>query len=439
MGRNHLFLISAILFFSLVSHSEIRTSMVVQGLSFISPDYESASSKSFAFLGANLKTNPKSDDLFRINLTGMYAMGNSVLSFLNIRETYFSTSFEDKSELHIGRKLHNWSSLDSVWNLGVYQPQFRWNPLAPENQGLTGLFWEKRNQGFAVSLFASPLYIPDQGASFELKDGQFQASNPWFPMPPQNVRFQGQLLPIDYNVDKPEVSEVIFQTQYGAQVRMGEGRGFFANLAGMYKPSNQLALGYKGVLVTTRVRIDVTPKVYYENVYSADFGYRDTWGAAQLSVLYSQPKDPKFDDGFNSPQFDESLSWGPQIFFRYQPFTFFLAYLDTTGGKVKDVGPDADDNRASLSNRFQFRQAALARATYTGVFWNQFRLDSTLQYKFSPSESFRQINFKNAVKLRGPWAFWVDVLLIDTDSEKNSAMEAYKSLDQVWAGVSYDI
>lgn len=439
MVRLHLFLISAILFVSSVSHSEIRTSMVAQGLSFISPDYESASTKTFTFVGANLRTNPKSDDLFRVNLTGMYAVGNSVLSFLNIRETYFSTAFEDKSQLHMGRKLNNWSSLDSVWNLGVYQPQFRWNPLALENQGLTGLFWEKKNLGFAVSLFASPLYIPDQGASFELKDGQFQSSNPWFSTPPQNIRFQGQLLPIDYNIEKPDVSKVIFQTQYGAQLKLGEGAGFFSNFAGMYKPSNQLALGYKGVLVTTRVRIDVTPKVYYENVYSADVGYRQSWGVVQLSALYSQPKNPTFDEGFNAPEFKESLSWGPQIFYRYQPFTFFAAYLDTAGGEVKDVGPDADDNRTSLSNRFLFRQAAMARATYTDVFWNQLRWDSTVQYKFSSTESFRQINFKNAFTLRGPWSFWVDMILIDTDSEQNSAMEAYKSLDQVWAGVSYDI
>lgn len=423
---------------SSMSHSEIRTSMTGEGLSFISPDYDSADQKTFGFVGATLKTNPKSKDLFRVNITGMYAVGNSLLSYLNIRETYFSTPFEDKSEFHIGRKLHNWSSLDTIWNLGVFQPQFRWNPLSLENQGLTGFFWEKNASDYGMTLFASPLYIPDQGASYELKDGQFQSSNPWFAAPPQNIRFQGELLPIDYNIEKPEVSDVVFQTQFGAQLRLGQPRGFFAQLAGMYKPANQLALGYKGVLVTTRVRVDVTPKVYYENIYASDFGYRESWGSVQLSALYSQPKSPSYDQGFNAPDFDASLMWGPHVVLKYKPFEFFIGHFTTSGGEVKDVGPDSSPDRRSLSQRFPYRQATQIQASYTEIFWNQLKLDSVFQYKFS-DEGFRQIKFKNIFNLRGPWAFWVDLVMIDTDSDRNSGMEAYKSLDQVWLGASYDI
>jgi len=97
-------------------------------------------------------------------------------------------------------------------------------------------------------------------------------------------------------------------------VRLGEGEGYFANIAGIYKPANQFALGYKGILVTTRVRVDVTPKLYFENAYSADFGYRQEWGMAQFSLLYSKPQNPTFDSSFNAPEFEQSLSWGPQLF-----------------------------------------------------------------------------------------------------------------------------
>lgn len=405
----------------------------------MSPDYESTDNKTFAFVGATLKSDVKSEDAFKINLTGQYAVGNSVLSYLNIREIYYTNKIDDKSDLHVGRKLHNWSSLDTIWNLGIYQPQFKWNPLTPENQGLTGLFWNKNDAGFGLTLFASPLYIPDQGASYELKDGQFQSGNPWFSAPPQNVKFQGQILPIDYEISKPETSSVIFQTQFGAQLRLGTGDGYFANIAGIYKPSNQLALGYKGVLVTTRVRVDVTPKIYFENAYSADFGYRQEWGMAQFSLLYSKPQSPTFDPEFNAPEFEQSLSWGPQFLYKLKNFDFIIGYLDTTNGEVRDVGPDASAERLSLSQRFLYKQALLAQVGYSDIFWNQVRLDSALQFKTSSKEGFRQIKFKNAFNIRGPWAFWLDFLLIDTDSSIPTNVEPYKSLDQVWLGASYDI
>ena len=442
MQRFNMFLIKlfcATYFLCSVSHSEIHTALLGQGLSFLSSDYEGTDKKNFSFIGATLKSEAKSEDAFKINLTGQYAIGNSVLSYLNIREIYFTIKLDYISALHLGRKLQNWSALDTIWNLGVYQPQFNWNPLLPENQGLMGLFWDKNDAGLGLTLFASPLYIPDQGASYELKDGQFQSGNPWFSQPPQNVRFQGQLLPIDYEITKPEISSVIFQTQYGAQLRWGEAEGFFANIAGIYKPSNQFALGYKGVLVTTRVRVDVVPKIYFENVYSADIGYRQDWGSAQLSFLYSKPQSPTFDSSFNSPEFEQSLNWGPQIFYKLKPFDFFVGYIETIGGEVKDIGPDAAPDRRSISQRFLFKQALQLQAGYTDIFWKQVKISSALQFKTSSKEGFRQIKFKNYFNLKGPWAFWLDFLLIDTDSSIQSNMEAYKSLDQAWLGVSYDI
>lgn len=415
---------------------------MAQGVSFISPDYDGTENKNFGFVGATLRSvnDPKNEELFKINMTGLFSAGNSVLSYLNIREIYFNNKIDETSNLTVGRELHNWSSLDSIWNMGIFQPQFKWNPLMPENQGLTGLFWHKNGPSMGLTLFASPVYIPDQGASYEIKDGQFQSGNPWFQAPPQNIKFQGQTLPIDYNIEKPDISSVVFQTQFGAQVRFGESRGYFANLAGIYKPSNQLALGYKGVLVTTRVRVDVTPKVYFENDYAADFGYRSNWGVLQMSLLYSKPHNPSFDDPMtNAPEYKDSLMWGPQFLYHFKPFDFFVGYIDTSGGEVTDVGPDASPDRQSLSERFLYKEAAMVQVNYVDVFWNQLKLGSSFQYKFSPKEGWRQIRFRNVFDIRGPLSFWADLLLIDTDSSKTTNIESYKSQDQIWLGVGYEL
>ena len=438
MYRINFFLISLVLLSAEFSYSEIKTSVRAEALGFISSDYE-ATSKNFELLGLHIKSDSKATDMFKIDVTGEYALGSSLLSYINLRELYYTFDIGEQSNIYVGRRLQNWSAIDTIWNMGVMQPQFTWNRLSPQNQGLTGFFWEKGFGNFEITTFASPVYIPDQGASYEIKDGQFQSGNPFFHAPPQNVKFQGQLLPIDYDIHRPETNDVVFQSNYGLQLKYGDTSGFYIKSAALRKPSNQLALGYKGILVTTRVRVDVTPKTYYENDYSLDMGYKQDWGYLQMTALGSNPESPVFDSTYNSPKYDSSLMWGPQFLYKFEPFQFFAAYLDTSGGKVTDSGPDVSGDQTSLSERFLFKQAALARLNYSDVFLKSFRLDSSFQFMYSPKEKFREIRFKNYLNLKSPWKFWIDLILVDTDSSVKSGFESYKNYDQLWLGASYDL
>lgn len=428
------------LFFHQFAVAEVKSSVDVMGLSFISSDYNSVDKTNFGFVGASLISNPKQPETFMINFQGFYAPGNAVLSYLNFKEIYFTVPLDNYSQIHIGRKLKKWSALDSDWNLGFFQPQFRWNSLAPENQGLTGVFWDHDESNWGLSLFASPIFLPDQGPGYEVKDGQFQNSNPWFNTPPQNIRFQGQLFPIDYNINTPQTSDVVLQSVYAAQLRFGEKMvGPFANFSAAYKPSNQFALGYSGVLVTTRVKIDVTPKSYSENNYAADFGFREGWGLAQFSLLYTKPQQPKFENVANVPVFTDSLSWGPRFIYNFRPFQVGFAYLDTQGGEVTEVGPDASGDRQSLSQRFLYRQAFQVHAQYSEIFMKKLKWESLLQYTQSTKDPFKLIRFHNKLDIKGPWAFTSDLILIDTADDSSVNMNAYRNLDQFWIGVSYDI
>ncbi len=440
MTRIKLGLVLCILIFTQLSRSEISVSLDAQALSFISPDYENTELKNFGFMGATLRSDAKVKDFFMLNLTGLYAVGHPTLSYLNFREIYFNYQINEISDLAIGRKLTNWSALDELWNIGFFQPQFRWNTLNPESQGLTGLFWDHRENFWSMGLFASPLFIPDQGPGYELKDGQFENSSPWFPKPPQNVRFQGNvILPIDYQIMRPETSDVIFQTIYGAQFHLGEKTGFFANIAGLYKPSNQLALGYKVVEVVTRVRVDLAPKVYYEYDFSADLGYRSDWGLMGFSVLYSRPQDPTFGANYNAPHFEPSLSYGPTLKLNLNPFALTFSYLDTSGGNVTETGPFASDDRAALSQRFLFRQAYQIEAGYSEIFFKKVKWVSSFQYRESAKDEFKQIRFRNKLDFKGPWAFWGDLILIETADDSLSNVGPQRNLDQVMIGASYDI
>lgn len=416
----------------------VQGSVQAQGLSFISQDYENTKSSDFGFFGATLKSVRSENDTFKVNLTGMYAVGTPVLSYLNVREIYFSYDIDSTSRIHIGRKINIWSNVDDRWNLGFFQPQFRWNSLSPENQGLTGFFWEKTNQNFGFLLYASPIYIPDQGPGYELKQGQFESNNPWFQNPPQNVLFQNQLLPIDYQLETPNISDVVFQTHFGLQLKYGESKGVFANLSAFYKPSHQFGLGYKGILVTDRVRVTIQPKTYYENLVAADFGYQQDWGAVDISVLYLRPKNPDFDDSYNRPSLSESTTFGPHLNLKLNDqFSLDMSGLSVVGGEITEVGTDANPDRETLTTKFLYSSAYEISLRYKETFRNVIRITSELIWREAQKNQLKILKSNNVIDLKGPWKFLVQLILVET-SDESTGLSNYRNLDQLWIGASYD-
>ena len=430
--------IVVILVFAQMSHSETITSIEVHGLSFISSDFDNPDKNSFGFIGASLRSNEKSPDLFMVSATGMYAVGNSNLSYLNLREGYFLIQYSKDTKYFLGRKVMKWSALDSQFNLGLFQHQFRWNTLDPQNQGLTGLFWDQQKENWGLTLFASHLFIPDQGPSYEIKEGQFTETNPWFHNPPQNIQIQGQQLPIDYTIQTPETQDVVLRPLLAIQLRLGAEKGLFGTVSASYKPSNQLALGYTSAVIAPRVKINVVPKVYNETLVSADFGYHQEWGFAQLSVIHAKPQTPTFENSATTPILNESTTWGPSFLYHFKPFQFGIAVMDTSGGEVTEVGIDASPDRPSLTQRFLYRQAVQIQLKYSEIFLKQLKLESQLRYTTSQSDGFTQINFYNRFNIKGPWAFWSDVILIETLDDASLNMNSSRNLDQFWIGASYD-
>jgi len=114
-------------FVSACLQASVKTSAVVEGFSFISTDYD-LSPKTFALLGLQLRSDNTADK-FKIDFLGRYATGNNVLSYVNVRELNYRFDTGETTALHAGRRLMNWSAIDNIWNLGVIQPQFKWNQL----------------------------------------------------------------------------------------------------------------------------------------------------------------------------------------------------------------------------------------------------------------------------------------------------------------------
>lgn len=422
-----------------IAQAEIQSSLKLNGVSFISSDYDNTADKKFGFVGAHLVSNPLDPQIFMLDIEGVNALGHPILSYLNVREIYFTINQDPQSTIYLGRKLLDWSILDQAWSLGFFEPRFRWNSLDFQNQGMTGLFWENKNHYGSLTLFASYLFIPDQGPSYEIKDGEFQNSNPWFNPPPQGIRFGSVVRPIDYNVHTPPVSDVIFQPVLAAKFHFGQKVGFWGSVASAIKPSSQLAMDYKNVYATSRVRADVYPKTYNETVVATDLGYGLENQNYIISTLFTNPQQPEYESGSNYPVLEKSISYGPTMQWKAGVWKHQLSYFRTDGGQVTEVGPDVTPDRQPMTQRFLFRDAVQLQLEYEGFLNRQLRLNTLLQYRQGFIDVFKYFRLKNSVDIEGPWRLWLDLILMETAQDGTSPMEPTRNLDQVWLGVSYDL
>jgi hypothetical protein len=446
------FLAILILSLSSMAQADVSTTLNVEGLSFISPDYENTQDKSFSFVAASIrskKTATQEISVFNIDLEAKYAVGKPILSYTNAREIYF---FQESESVNIsyGRRLHTWSQLDQTWELGFFQPQFRWNPLDPSAQGLVGIFLDNHElnttlsseQNLRWTLFGSPLFVPDQGPGYELKQGQFAASNPWFNPPPQNVEFAGQIVPIDYNVHVPETNEVLFQSTYGAQIVYQFDSGIYVQTSFISKPSHQLALTYKAVLVADRVKADVIPKMYREQNLAIDAGYKQDWGSVGLMFLSNSPDPIVADLNYNYPEIKPSLSWGPQAKLNLEHFNFFASALMVSGGEVLDRGPDAGQVTTSLTSKYQLRTAYQLGANFRNRLNRVTTYQSEVNWTEGLNSALKILKIRNQFNFYRSIGIYVDVLFVETadraETTATSNVTHLQNLDQILLGANYE-
>lgn len=165
--------------------------------------------------------------------------------YVNIRQLNHSFSF-GPTELSVGRKLKSWSEADTFWSMGFWQPRFLWNRFYPEEQGLTGLFWEiPVSKTGRLGFFASPVYFPDQTVEYVEKNGKIISKNPWFRTPPPVVDLWEKETSVVASVREPEVIDVVQRASVALSYENLWGKNIGTKLSYAYKPMGQAQLAYE--------------------------------------------------------------------------------------------------------------------------------------------------------------------------------------------------
>ncbi|MGE5086347.1 MAG: hypothetical protein ACM3MG_08625 [Bacillota bacterium] len=424
------------------AYGQVRTEMKLFSDSFISPEFEATQKNNYQFVGASLKTESFSDAPLKMDISGGVAIGSPLLNYLNISEFYLQSRQSDSTTFYVGRKKMLWSELDARWDLGVWEPLFKWNPLSPERQGLTGIYWQIDKPQYTFMLFASPIFIPSQGPSFEIENGDFVKGNPWFHNPPQSVRIWDEATQMQYHMNQPSTSEIVMQNSYGAKLSFGDPQGFRVQTSYIYKPDNVLALGYQGSLdlSTLKGSVELKPQVFYHSLTGADVTYK--WDQFRLGVsgIWDRPtKEKVYDDpAWTQPVFEDAVLMSPFVEWDNGVWALNFMRLDIYGGKVTEVG----ENQANepLTNLYPFYQANQVSVLNNWYLGKGRRLMSKLSFTQSDKNDFQLLRVNARMRMSGLWTFFGEMQLLKagpTDQGNQNDLAQFANNDRLMLGASY--
>ncbi|KYG63578.1 hypothetical protein AZI87_14335 [Bdellovibrio bacteriovorus] len=425
------------------AHAQVQTEMRLFSDSFISPTFEATQKTNYQFVGAQLKTDPFTEDVLKMDVAGGVAMGAPLLNYLNISEFYVQSRQNENETYYIGRKRMLWNELDARWDLGVWEPLFKWNPLQPERQGLVGLFYQVDKPYYTLVLFASPLFLPDQGPSFEIENGSFVKGNPWFRRPPESIKIFSEATAIDYNFDRPNETQVVLQNSFGAKISFGDPQSFRAQLSYIYKPANQLAIGYDGNLDMAQLKgaVELQPQVFYHSLAGMDVSYKVNQVRMGVSGLYDRPnKDDIFEEQWTHPVFEDAVLLSPFVEWTNGRWGVNLQHLDIIGGDVREEGELANPDRAALMTRYPYKQAQQISLMTNYAFRKNRRLIGKLSFTHSDKNQFDLVRLSARFRLSGIWSLVGEMQMVKagelTASNQNEIAQ-FVNNDRLMLGAAY--
>lgn len=287
--------------------------------------------------------------------------------YISVPEAFAST-LNPNYKVRVGRHLETWSSLDDYWTLGLWQPRFRWDYLEEETQGLTGVFFTYYEPEAEVpvhlTLFGTPISIPEQSAPFDIVNGNCKTSSPWFDCPASSVIIFNQPTEIKYRLDIPPISSLVSNWGAGAALRLGSENSTFARFSYAYKPMNQVLLAYEGRLDLSTLALPavIHPRIVYHEIATLEGGHRFANG---FRVLASITKERPIRD-YTPPDWntqEAAPAWISGILARLpvsKHTSFEASVLHRDGGNAEDQGQFVGQVGSVFEPRYSFHNALSA-------------------------------------------------------------------------------
>jgi hypothetical protein len=397
-------------------------------------------------LTADLNSRSDSFDT-RAVVQSQISLNDSDFRFVELPELWISNARKNSPNFRItlGRKLEEWSKLDSEWGLGIWQPRFRWDYLSPQSVGLTGLHTAFRFKNVQTALMVSPLFIPDRGAPLDFAGGRIRSMSPWTLNPPYLANVFGRETEIRYSAEIPKTQDVIQQWNLSAKVRVGGNDGFWVSSAYAYKPMNQLLMSYKGLLRNlpndSYVEATLYPRVAYHHLAATDVGLSTDRWETWVSMLADLPNDSPVRGNLITSQVVSNayvLSPSASYWFNGRKVKgsgkMTLSYIKKFGKTAPDVGEN-EDGTSQFDSRYPFEDAIVFSVKSPQI--SKFTADLKFLYDAkNPGTIITTLLQYEPVR---SWSLYVssDVLTSWTDEGSSDFIQRYRANDRFMGGVTY--
>jgi len=396
---------------------------------------------------------------YKLNPMAQGDFNNSNEFYFGVPEAYVQPrKIAPWFNLTIGRAKRSWSRLDEEFNLGVWQPQLRWDYLAPVQQGLTGVFfdWSLSSQ-LRFTFFTSPLHFPDQGPQYRLNGGRFESSNRWFEQPHSQLQFQGNSFakdaPLYFQLERPTEEEIIMHSSFGLGLHYEFAAGLWTTVNYAYKPRNQIHLGLEcsncakiGSPQPLEVTAVIHPKIVKHHVITIESGFDRVDDRGWASLTADVPNKSGFPAEYQEAPLNPMLigGLGYQHYLREwigKPSWLHYSYMRVFELQGSGKGGLVDDDQVKSSlDRYPFKDLASVdwRIQLTSKRSNALSLRNRYSYSIPERGGWLSTSFDLA---QGPvvWMVGVDILGADVDanSQKAGLFSTYRANDRVFGGVSY--
>ncbi len=347
-----------------------------------------------------------------------------------------STKFGIKA----GRFYQTNLNMDAIWGLGIVEPQFRGDPLIPLHQGLTGVSGWAELGGVKFSLFASPLSFPDTGTAYEIQEGEVVSSSHWFTQAPRTVIYQGQIVPLSYNLNINNRFDLLINTTLIGAVQT-KVYGWNFELHGGVMPSSQFFLE---VDPKARVNSDnnsfieanVVPRLVPKTILALKLNkqYENTvvWGEA-FTERHQDITDTDNSDIYQSVIFDNSflaIGFDSKIKFSRIDFKFGGSYLRNPSRTLLN-----EQNSFDFSS-YIFRNAVETRLAMT-VFPSKFDMSFNFKYDLDESSFLASPRLTYRTKERIEVYSQYDLIGRSDNPEINGFLAQQAGNDRFTVGINY--
>lgn len=221
------------------------------------------------------------------------------LTQYSLQEAYVVLPASEKNSFKIGRQILPWSEVDKNWGFGKLNNRRNFDYFSPGQEGLLGVQFERKSSnGLRYRAFYSSLYVPEMNPSLDIDKGSktITSRTPWGNAPATEADVQGTMMPIEYTVDYPEISEVIYRHSVGANIGFESKHWSMDNFI-IRKPENQIStkVNVNPDFIRDVVEARVRPQFYYHDVYGSTLKWKNKDIEIYASGIANRPN--TFPDG----------------------------------------------------------------------------------------------------------------------------------------------